>query len=103
MKVSHIFKTTKFIGVNETFNGIELLLGKLDIISNCNGNLDKFKRLLCKKNLGASSFLQILKEHRKNAKDYCLNLVISHRDFQEGTLGLAFVGVPDNSTYLHNF
>ena len=50
-------------------------------------------------NIGVEKFLELNSE--QNHDDYCLAYVFSDRDFDDGVLGLAWVGAPSGITHTH--
>lgn len=87
--VANMFKNIDFDGDGEP-DGYTLAIKKLDSmdISKCGYNLTHGNCMFAVTNLGAAKFLDLVST--EDNSDYCLSYVFTHRNFDDGILGLAF-------------
>lgn len=89
--VSHLYSATDFdkTGVPQ---GITININRIDVIEKdaCNTKPNSVDCQLNSNNIGVEKFLDLasLEDHEK----YCLSYMFAHRDFNDGVLGLAWIG-----------
>ena len=92
--VTNILESTDFNG-DEVPDGYTLAIkriGTIDI-SRCTSNSTSSNCKFAKGHIGAAKFLDLVSTDDHSA--YCLSYVFSHRNFDDGILGLAFTGFPN--------
>ncbi|XP_022649885.1 disintegrin and metalloproteinase domain-containing protein 10-like [Varroa destructor] len=83
---SRIYKNTDFNGIKDIKFAVQRI--RINDTSACQGP-SRFTNPFCAANLDASNFLNL--NSLANHDDFCLAYVWTFRDFQHGTLGLAWV------------
>lgn len=88
-----IYENSEFVDTqNGKYKGISFMVRRAKIVSNCSADLED--NWMCKKNIDVNNYLNYASLQNHNA--FCLAFVFSFRDFNGGTLGLAWVASPNN-------
>ncbi|KAM4744814.1 disintegrin and metalloproteinase domain-containing protein 10 [Anableps anableps] len=88
--IDSIYQATDFLGIRN----INFMVKRIRI-NNTDDVLDKTNPFRFP-NIGVEKFLELNSE--QNHDDYCLAYVFTDRDFDDGVLGLAWVGAPSGSS-----
>uniref|UniRef100_A0A667Y7H4 Disintegrin and metalloproteinase domain-containing protein 10 n=1 Tax=Myripristis murdjan TaxID=586833 RepID=A0A667Y7H4_9TELE len=88
--IDSIYQTTDFMGIRN----ISFMVKRIRI-NTTNDERDKSNPFRFA-NIGVEKFLELNSE--QNHDDYCLAYVFTDRDFDDGVLGLAWVGAPSGSS-----
>ncbi|XP_034751012.1 disintegrin and metalloproteinase domain-containing protein 10 [Etheostoma cragini] len=88
--IDSIYQATDFLGIRN----ISFMVKRIRI-NTTNDDQDKTNPFRFA-NIGVEKFLELNSE--QNHDDYCLAYVFSDRDFDDGVLGLAWVGAPSGSS-----
>ncbi|CAD5113398.1 DgyrCDS2570 [Dimorphilus gyrociliatus] len=88
-----IYNNSQFVDTNGVvYAGISFSVRRAKIVTACTpGDVDDW---MCKKNIDVNNYLNYAS--LQNHDDFCLAFVFSNRDFNGGTLGLAWVASPNN-------
>ncbi|XP_064471459.1 disintegrin and metalloproteinase domain-containing protein 10-like isoform X2 [Ornithodoros turicata] len=90
-EVSYIFGSTNFGGiVGVRFNVMSL---KIKDSHTCDGR-QKQTNPYCSDTLDANDMLSLISAEQHD--DFCLSFTLTYREFSQGTLGLAYIGYPDD-------
>ncbi|XP_071759762.2 disintegrin and metalloproteinase domain-containing protein 10 [Centroberyx gerrardi] len=88
--IDSIYQTTDFLGIRN----ISFMVKRIKI-NTTRDEKDKYNPFRFA-NIGVEKFLELNSE--QNHDDYCLAYVFTDRDFDDGVLGLAWVGAPSGSS-----
>ncbi|XP_061599533.1 disintegrin and metalloproteinase domain-containing protein 10 [Cololabis saira] len=88
--IDSIYQTTDFVGIRNISFMVKRI--KINTTEDIRDTTNPFRF----SNIGVEKFLELNSE--QNHDDYCLAYVFTDRDFDDGVLGLAWVGAPSGSS-----